>query len=343
MPSWGTKHRPQGTPLADTTAPAPPLRPVPFPHKSSAGANAECHVVLGMHEPSDGRYQSLSRATYVHGSPSPSPAVSASSMSNGAPGAAVVKAHDEIVREKVEREHHMHNKTFLLSEVEAMPHGIYPNAKTDKVTSSQLPGCTNNRQAQMLEVKGVCQTMNNTSLFVSEGDKEEWRRKTTSTNKGDFTSVALDNARASDKVDVHHHRLVRRQQGASNIPIIAAAGASKDWQSQSQSAYTDTPQLQSNSRAAAAERHRVSQSSQHSAVSIGALQPNRQDELRTLKQVDFVPHLFTHPGDGATKATEQPGPPQQGGLVLGYASSNPKNGGRDGSLYRASYTPTVFV
>lgn len=295
MSTVSTKHKPH------VLLPAVAVREAEFPHKIEKAVHEGEAIILGLREPDEGRYDTLSRQAYQKGP-------------RTLPGFASVQPRDrhDILDEAKQRGDYMHSKHFYWE-------GQVGRSVTPSLLISEQRGAlqppTSKQDDLGAQNRKNAMLMTTSSVFVSDSAVDEWKHAT-STNRADFdcprTDVMLSLKEES--------RRLRTMQQVTNFTL----GASKEkWNSENRACFrgefrTKVPKALS--------------STLSSTINIGSSDVPVSETLKSLKQVDFRPQTVAPVPHTTSNML------QQTTMVLGYAPRGDNN-----SLYRASYSPTMYV
>lgn len=333
-----TKHtRRSSAPTSEEHAIA--LRAVEAPGRVTKADRESAAVVLGAREPDEGRYSTLVRQNYLHGKQAPK---------TGEANVAVPSVK-EMEQERAQRRTQMNTKNFpfgfehvalpIVSEAQGAQQSAVdlrrrelaamsrPSASPTPYTAAATGGRSTPSAggghhgagaassvapspAPQSEIKAHMDRMRSSNVF----DPQYNRSTPTSTQRGSYASWVPD-AVSEQREDAA--RLRRVQTQSSWTP---GHEPSKDWRSVKESTMTG----------AAAPPAQLSTQNLTTCVNIGSPAVSTAETLKSLKQVDFVPHRATPVQPPAFTAHEDH-------LVLGY---RPKD---INSTSRLSYTPTQFV
>lgn len=320
---FGTKHQHRRSSKPQSELPSRTIRPVEMPPRVDKGEHEENAVVLGAREPDDGRYTTLSRETYQHGHQKPKPG-------EAAPKIPAKKAIDD---EKNARVRFMQNKNFpfgfegvelpMISEARGAQQSSVEmrreqQQRTPTPTFSSMPRRVSPEPAAECQSEAKAHLDRMRSSHVFDGpvttERAAGNREHQSTQRSSYMNHDAGKL-AHQRAEVSRLRAI---QTATNW--TGGNYGSKNWKSTKETEHTG----------AMTKPAEMSTQNLRTTVTIGNSTTNVKDMLRSLKQVDFVPHRASVTPTPSFTAHEDH-------LVLGYRAPDID------STNRTSYTPTVYV
>uniref|UniRef100_A0A7S1KZY9 Uncharacterized protein n=2 Tax=Neobodo designis TaxID=312471 RepID=A0A7S1KZY9_NEODS len=305
-----TKHSHRSS-LPTSEEHAVPLRRVPAPHRVSKGERETDAVVLGSQEPPEGRYSTVVRQSF------------GSSDANRQEARA-------LDAQRRQRSMAMNQKNFpfgyegvalpIISEAQGAQQSAVDELRRQRsqgytsespapyTSADRSSGRTTPALAAKLEIQAHMERMRSSNVFSAAPSPVP-----TSTQRGSYASHDATGM-AKQREDAARLRRIQTQTS------WCTGHERGDWKSVKESTMDGRAGVPA----------KLSTQNLATCINIGSETVSKKDTLKSLKQVDFVPHRASPTPPPAFSAHEDH-------LVLGYRPRDVN------STNRVSYTPTMFV